>query len=725
MQLREIVKALSRLKLFRPWVPRSSQACRETTAPPEPEPEPEQEARSADRSITGTISNNNSNVARHQHSHQVTSSQREGSLQGSRVPNTSQIASSAASSPPGASIPASVTAAGDSGSELLFEKHLYISEFELSTSSSVGQLRLPPAAADPAPDQVDSPASPPLSTRSPSTSATAENEPKIMHRKIWVKRPGASATLVTVQDDDLVDTVRDVILEKYRNSLGRSVDSPDISLRLVSRETGSKSLPIERTLGPDEAIGRVLDAQYPGGQKIDDALLIDIPQRRTPKPSPRVGNHHHALGYPIYLEDHRPREDAREYFPPMAAHSPHLSSHQAGGAHLPHSMAVVTTGQLPALPSPGGHSTRKHRDGRPKYVRQHTSSPTILHSSQPHSNDLKSSVTNGIATAAPLPTPPPPSEHRPSLTPPNRASSPHQGPRSKRKGKPPAAPHPAKSSNGDASASKPPNAGLLDGKVPPINVLIVEDNPINLRLLEQFMKRLKVRWKTAMNGREAVDTWKTGGFHLVLMDIQLPVMSGLEATKEIRRLESVNGIGLGLAGGQAARGRQNGDHEITADDRLADMSLFKSPVIIVALTASSLQSDRHEALAVGCNDFLTKPVGFTWMLKKVTEWGCMQALIDFDGWRQWKASAEKQDQGLTDEQKKARDKDDRAKRKAQLTAMFSAPPPTTRPVAEREEVKGDAAGRSPVNGTGPPRRIARGGSGSATLLETHAEESEE
>lgn len=640
----------------------------------------------------------------------------------------------------------------DHHDHLALDKDLYIQTAEVSAASST-QASFQPVRTDVEAKQDAFPISPPAST---APSFYLEHVPEIMQRKIWVRRPGASATLVTVSDDDLVDAVRDVILQKYANSLGRSIDSPDITLKIFSREQTNKNVPTDRLLGPDEAIGRTLDSYYPGGQTIDEALVIEVPSRRTPKPSPRVGNHH-PVAYSYYVDDQRPGEGARDYFPPMAVHGSHVASHpqhpqQPNGQHLPHSMAILTTGQLPALPSPGGHSSRKQH--RPKYVRQHTSSPTIMHTSQPHSNgktgtisdyristdhretDIKQPVTNSIAPPAPLPTPPAQTDHRQSVTPPNRATSPHSGRSKRKKQQPSSQPNQAKSINGDAPPPKSLQPALLDGNVPPINVLIVEDNPINLRLLEQFMRKLKVRWKTAMNGREAVNTWRTGGFHLVLMDIQLPVMSGLEATKEIRRLEGVNGIGLGLVGGQNSGRRQNGEHKIAPEDKLEDMSLFKSPVIIVALTASSLQSDRHEALAVGCNDFLTKPVGYPWMLRKVTEWGCMQALIDFDGWRQWKASAEKKDEGLSEEQKKLKEKEEKAKQKAALKAMFSKPPPTTKDKKEESTTKNETpiAERPPANNknstSGPTSRGGRtvrgsSSSGSGTILETHREVNED
>lgn len=200
-----------------------------------------------------------------------------------------------------------------------------------------------------------------------------------MLRKVWVKRPNASATRVEVNQDDLVDNLRDVILVKYANSLGRTIDSPDITLKIVARDQlNATSAGHERTLGPEEPVGRTLDDHFPGGQTIEDALIIELVKGRTPRPSPRPGNH--QVSYYLPSEHYRPDDAARDYFPPMPVQSPHVVQTNHGPVH---SMAVLTTGQLPPLPSPGGGHSRRH-GGRPKYARQHTSSPTIMHTTQPN-----------------------------------------------------------------------------------------------------------------------------------------------------------------------------------------------------------------------------------------------------------------------------------------------------------------------------------------------------
>lgn len=103
----------------------------------------------------------------------------------------------------------------------------------------------------------------------------------------------------------------------------------------------------------------------------------------------------------------------------------------------------------------------------------------------------------------------------------------------------------------------------------------------------------------------------------------MPIMDGIEATKEIRRLErQVSGqFPLPSPHSEASNPLK------TPSDSTSDAPTpHRSSVIIVALTASSLASDRVAALSAGCNDFLTKPVSLKWLTNKVVEWGSIKVL---------------------------------------------------------------------------------------------------
>lgn len=109
-------------------------------------------------------------------------------------------------------------------------------------------------------------------------------------------------------------------------------------------------------------------------------------------------------------------------------------------------------------------------------------------------------------------------------------------------------------------------------------VLLIEDNVINQHVIEGFLLRLGAKVDIADNGLKGVDFWRLGGikYQLVLMDCQMPVMDGLEATKIIRKEESV--------------------------------SAQKQAIPIVALTANVMSEDKDKCLQAGMNDFLSKPI---------------------------------------------------------------------------------------------------------------------
>ncbi|KAK5655151.1 hypothetical protein OQA88_6050 [Cercophora sp. LCS_1] len=115
---------------------------------------------------------------------------------------------------------------------------------------------------------------------------------------------------------------------------------------------------------------------------------------------------------------------------------------------------------------------------------------------------------------------------------------------------------------------------------PKLRILVVDDNPINVRLLGATLRKLEYPFAAATNGLEAVEQYKKSveedrQFTTVFMDITMPVMDGFEAIRRIRRLES--------------------------EKRL-------SRCHIAALTGLSSESSRQEALASGSDLFLTKPV---------------------------------------------------------------------------------------------------------------------
>ncbi|MEX1169871.1 MAG: GAF domain-containing protein [Chloroflexota bacterium] len=128
-----------------------------------------------------------------------------------------------------------------------------------------------------------------------------------------------------------------------------------------------------------------------------------------------------------------------------------------------------------------------------------------------------------------------------------------------------------------ARRERPPSGGDIDpelGARYPLRILLAEDNPVNQKLALRLLTRMGYSADVANNGLQAIAAVDGGAYDLVLMDVQMPEMDGLEATRQIRS-----------AGG--------------------------APVQIVAMTANALAEDREACFAAGMDDYVSKPIRVT------------------------------------------------------------------------------------------------------------------
>ncbi|KAI0347427.1 hypothetical protein BDW22DRAFT_527311 [Trametopsis cervina] len=268
------------------------------------------------------------------------------------------------------------------------------------------------------------------------------------------------------------------------------------------------------------------------------------------------------------------------------------------------SSAAASKGKQKATPSPFSSE-----ENHPKSIEQNLASSSSV---SPDPAPQRYLARRSSQQSNPTANSPPPS---PQLQAPNKITS------TRKTRRPTVESH----ASAPAAGGKKGKGGPESNIVPPISVLIVDDNPINQTILSTFMKKKRIKYDVAKNGEEAVHKWRSGLFHLILMDIQMPIMDGIQATKEIRRIEKVSGTG-GFPSTPQSEGQRTPSEASTTDSRNISTPPYRSSVIIVALTASSLQQDRVAALAAGCNDFLTKPVSLEWLNSKIIEWGSIKAL---------------------------------------------------------------------------------------------------
>ncbi len=116
------------------------------------------------------------------------------------------------------------------------------------------------------------------------------------------------------------------------------------------------------------------------------------------------------------------------------------------------------------------------------------------------------------------------------------------------------------------------------------HVLLAEDNELNRMLVTEGLAHTGLRFDVAVNGVEAVEQARRHAYALILMDMQMPQMGGIEATRQIRQLPGY------------------------------------AQVPIIAMTANAFEDDRRDCLAAGMSDHVAKPIIFSVLLDRLAHW---------------------------------------------------------------------------------------------------------
>jgi signal transduction histidine kinase/HPt (histidine-containing phosphotransfer) domain-containing protein len=130
------------------------------------------------------------------------------------------------------------------------------------------------------------------------------------------------------------------------------------------------------------------------------------------------------------------------------------------------------------------------------------------------------------------------------------------------------------------------------GEQLPLRILLVDDNAINQKVAVRIMQQFGYQPEVAGNGREALDKLDRQPFDFIFMDVMMPEMDGLEATRLLRKRQMMGGY-----------------------------LNYQSRIVIVAMTAHAMQGDREKCIAAGMDDYLAKPVRPKDVRDMLERWG--------------------------------------------------------------------------------------------------------